>query len=73
VRLSDSEKKVILTAVRRFDPRARIFLFGSRTDDAKRGGDIDLLVISDSIGLVSMDETDTPLVKLARRSGVPLQ
>jgi predicted nucleotidyltransferase len=50
VRLSEGEKAAILEAVRRFDPDARVFLFGSRTDDSRKGGDIDLLVLSDSIG-----------------------
>ena len=31
------------------DPHADIYLFGSRADLTKRGGDIDLLIISQSI------------------------
>jgi len=49
MRLSPSQHHAILAAVRRQDPEARVILFGSRTDDHARGGDIDLLVISDRI------------------------
>lgn len=49
MRLSKQEKEHILLAVRRFDGRARVFLFGSRAVDAKKGGDIDLLILSDTI------------------------
>ena len=46
VRLSEHEKRVIRDAVHRFDPDARIWLFGSRVDERRRGGDIDLAVLS---------------------------
>ncbi|MFP4393006.1 MAG: nucleotidyltransferase domain-containing protein [Desulfohalobiaceae bacterium] len=45
MRLSEKEKKAIKEAVRKhFGPRARVYLFGSRVDDDKLGGDIDLYV-----------------------------
>lgn len=46
MRLSEFEKTVIFKAITAEDANARVFLFGSRTDDAARGGDIDLLVLS---------------------------
>jgi predicted nucleotidyltransferase len=52
MRLSDRERNAIVSAVHRYDAQAQVFLFGSRVDDAKRGGDIDLLVKSASIGTV---------------------
>ncbi len=50
MRLSDRERNAIVSAVHHYDVEAQIFLFGSRVDDAKKGGDIDLLVRSVSIG-----------------------
>jgi predicted nucleotidyltransferase len=50
MRLSDPERRTIVSAVHRYDAQALVFLFGSRVDDAKRGGDIDLMVRSTSIG-----------------------
>lgn len=43
MRLSDQEREVITTEVaRHFGAAASVRLFGSRADDAARGGDIDL-------------------------------
>ena len=50
MRLSDRERNAIVSAVHRYDAQAQVFLFGSRVDDAKKGGDIDILVRSASIG-----------------------
>jgi uncharacterized protein len=51
MRLSQQEKEHILRAVRRFDGCATVYLFGSRAVDTKKGGDIDLLILSDSVGI----------------------
>jgi uncharacterized protein len=51
MRLTDKEAKAISEAVnRRFGPEAKVYLFGSRVDDQKRGGDIDVLVETDLSG-----------------------
>ncbi len=50
MRISEQERKILVKAARDLDPEARVWLFGSRTDDSKRGGDIDVAVLSDKIG-----------------------
>ena len=49
MRLKVEEREVIKNAVHLFDADAKIFLFGSRADDNKKGGDIDLLIISSKL------------------------
>ena len=49
MRLSSDEKSAIIQAVERLDPGAEIYLFGSRVDDTKKGGDIDILIFSDRL------------------------
>lgn len=51
MRLTASEMNAIREEVIRLDAEAEIFLYGSRTDDSARGGDIDLLVVSDKMDL----------------------
>lgn len=49
MRLTEFEATSIRQTVHALDVHARIYLFGSRADDDKRGGDIDLLIISDRL------------------------
>lgn len=44
MRLTDHQKTTILNACQRYFSDAKCWLFGSRVDDQKRGGDIDLYI-----------------------------
>lgn len=49
VRLDSAEISNLKASVSSADPHAAVYLFGSRTDMTKRGGDIDILIISKCI------------------------
>ena len=59
MRLSKTEIEAISQTIRRLDDQARICLFGSRADDRKRGGDIDLLILSEKLS-----ESDRGTIRL---------
>ena len=46
MRLSHEERAALKGELAKISPEAKIYLFGSRVDDGKRGGDIDLLIVS---------------------------
>ena len=50
MRLSSEEVGLLKSTIHNFDKNAEVYLFGSRVDDTKRGGDIDLLVLSRLFG-----------------------
>jgi len=56
MRITEYEKNAIVDAVKETDPDAKVWLFGSRTDDAKKGGDIDIAIFSEKISHDIMDE-----------------
>ena len=59
MRLNDFQREKITEAViNQFGKDTEIFLFGSRVDDNKKGGDIDLLVVA------AVDCTDVELKKI---------
>jgi uncharacterized protein len=49
MRLTETDSLAIRQEILRLDPAARIYLYGSRADDSKKGGDIDLLVLSEKL------------------------
>lgn len=62
MRVSEEQVRIIRKEVaRQLGPEARVRLFGSRLDDARRGGDIDLLV-------ESPDRLEEPALTAARLS-----
>jgi len=53
MRLAYEEQLAISDAIRQADADAMVYLFGSRADDTAKGGDIDLLVLSKKINLMT--------------------
>jgi predicted nucleotidyltransferase len=84
MRLSKEERNAICAVLRRADPNGKVILFGSRTDDARRGGDIDIyfetekqLTLDDEIRLdIDIEDAcDTKvylLIKTPDRSDRPI-
>ncbi len=66
MRISSHEQRAIVQAVHLADPQAQIYLYGSRADDHALGGDIDILLLSDKIKLMSKLDI---LVNLRRNLG----
>ena len=72
MRLKENEIAAIKSVVKKYDENAAVYLFGSRTDDKKRGGDIDILVISDKIKLSEKIKIKTNLYKLIGEQRIDL-
>ena len=49
VRLNPTEISIIKSSFKKTFSKGRIYLFGSRTDNTKRGGDIDLYIQSHNL------------------------
>jgi len=49
MRLSQKEIETLKDSVKSISSEAEVYLFGSRVDDIKKGGDIDILIVSNKI------------------------
>ena len=49
MRLSKEQREFFKKFVKKISNDAKVYLFGSRVDDNKRGGDIDILIVSKEI------------------------
>ncbi len=49
MRLSSNEINILKHKLYELSTEAKLYLFGSRIDDTKKGGDIDLLIVSDKL------------------------
>jgi predicted nucleotidyltransferase len=56
MRITEHEKNIIIDAVINVDQNAKVWLFGSRTDDSKKGGDIDIAILSENSNKDVMQE-----------------
>lgn len=49
MRLSTQEILLLKNTLKKLSNSAQLYLFGSRVDDSKRGGDIDLIVVDQNL------------------------
>ena len=56
MRISEYEKNTIIDAAKSVDINAKVWLFGSRADNSKKGGDIDIAILSEKINRETMKE-----------------
>jgi predicted nucleotidyltransferase len=72
MRLNSKEQQAIKTTIYQKDKDALIYLFGSRVDDNKKGGDIDLLVFSKRLGFTEQRQIKIKLYELIGEQKIDL-
>lgn len=61
--------EILRTAREFFGDNARVTLFGSRVDDSRRGGDIDLMIETNMVSTEALARRIQFLVRLKQRIG----
>ena len=70
MRLTEESKHAIIASVREYFSQAeKIILFGSRVDDSKRGGDIDILVQTPAASAIAFEAKLRTLAALQLKLG----
>lgn len=72
MRLNSQDRHLIKQTIYQLDPQARVYLFGSRVDDNKKGGDIDLLVLSTHLGFTAQRQIKLKLYELIGEQKIDL-
>ncbi len=72
MRISQKDIRHIKQTIYDFDPTAPVYLFGSRIDDTKKGGDIDLLVLSPKLGFTEKRQIKIKLYELIGEQKIDL-
>lgn len=67
MRLSQDIQQAILERVHEYVPGASVYIFGSRADDTKRGGDIDILVLDEKV--LTLQEKNKIITRLWMQFG----
>lgn len=49
MRLSQEKAQFLKNQIQKYLPEAKVYLFGSRVSDSKKGGDIDILILGDRV------------------------
>ncbi|NMD00834.1 MAG: nucleotidyltransferase domain-containing protein [Bacteroidales bacterium] len=70
MRLSEFQIEIINKLAKKyFGPMATVYLFGSRTDENKKGGDIDLFISNDDENILTIEAKVRFLAELKRNIG----
>jgi predicted nucleotidyltransferase len=71
MRLTEQQRAIIrATVAETFGAGAEVWLFGSRVDDSKRGGDIDLLIETDQVDVDAITRAEIAfLTKIQMKLG----
>jgi len=72
IRLTVKEQQSIKQTILHHAPKAQIYLFGSRIDENKKGGDIDLLVLSTQLNFREQRQIKIKLYELIGEQKIDL-